>query len=221
VKALREPAIAAASALSAGALAFACLLGLAAVDLAFVAAHVAYRDEPLYHLGRDGGYAEMFQYAKTYAVVCVLAVLWWRWREHVYAAWMLVFAYVLFDDALGIHERGGAVAAALLGYQPAFGLRPQDFGELTVWAAFGLGFVVLLLHAYVRAREHARRSARCIGALFCLVAFFGAVVDMLHSAVQPPLLRAALSVVEDGGEMIAMSLVCAYTVGLLEQAIRR
>jgi hypothetical protein len=163
----------------------------------------------------------MFQYAKTYAVVCALGAVWWRSREHVYGAWMLVFAYVLFDDALRIHERGGAAAAAFFGYRPSFGLRAQDFGELTVWVAFGLAFVLVLLVSYARASAESRRAARGIARLFAVLVFFGAFIDMLHSAAQPPLLRAALGIVEDGGEMLAMSLVCCYAVKLLQQATRR
>jgi hypothetical protein len=221
VKALREPGVAPASAVSSDGRAFACLLGLAAVDLALMAAHVAYRhDEPLYQLGRDGGYPEMFQYAKTYAIVCLLGAVWWRTREHVFGAWMLVFAYVLADDALRVHERAGAAIAASWDYAPAFGLRAQDFGELTVWAAFGLAFLVALVLSYLRASREARRAARVLGEIFCLLAFFGAFVDMLHSAAQPPRLRAVLGMLEDGGEMLAMSLACWYALKLFERSTR-
>src|SRR5688572_20266475 len=133
------------------------LLLLIAADAAFGILHVVNRLSPLpgssylYHLGADGGYAEMFQYLKTYWIVIMLGALCSRTREPVYAAWMLLYGYLLCDDALRIHERAGGAIAAALSYQPALGLRAQDFGELSVSGVAGFVFLVSISTMYLRA----------------------------------------------------------------------
>jgi hypothetical protein len=52
--------------------------------------------------------------------------------------------------------------------------------------------------------------------LFGIVVFFGAFVDMVHMAVRERVLRHALGIIEDGGEMFAMSLVCWFVISLLQ-----
>ena len=193
------------------------LLLLLAADMGFVATHFAYRADPMFRLGTDGGYREMFQYGKTGLIALIFAWLWWRTRAPVYAAWTLLFAFVLCDDALRIHEEHGEPIAAYFGYQPAFGLRAKDLGELTVWAACGVAFLFVLAATYMRSDPAARRASRGVAVLFGVVVFFGAFVDMVHMAVREPLLRAALLVLEDGGEMLAMSLVCCLVLRLVQR----
>jgi hypothetical protein len=200
VKALREPAVAAAV--------------LVTADVVLVAAHFAYRHDPLYHLGHDGSYSEMFQYAKAYALACTFAALWWRYRQAVFGAWMLLFVFVLCDDALRIHERYGEALATQLAYPSVLGLRAKDLGELTVWTAFGLGFAALLFATYRRSSAEARRASRVLGLLFAILVFFGVALDMAHEAVSGRFLRHALGVIEDGGEMLAMSLICWFAFAL-------
>lgn len=196
------------------------LLVLVCVDMAFIAAHVLTRGVggvEAYDLGNEGSYSEVFQYAKTWGLVFVLCTLWLRTRDQVYCAWTLLFAYVVCDDAFQIHERGGKLIAAYFAYAPAFGLQAKDFGELTVWAAFGVAFLTAITATYLNSSAAARKASLGIGQLFGLLAFFGAVVDMAHSAVAGRILKAAIGVLEDGGEMLAMSLICWYVVKVLER----
>jgi hypothetical protein len=129
---------------------------------------------------------------------------------------MLLFLYVLCDDALRIHERYGEAIAAYLDYQSALGLRAKDFGELTVWAGFGLVLLALLAATYRRSAPASRQATHGLAVLFGVLAFFGAFVDMVHMAVRERVLRHALGIIEDGGEMFAMSLVCWFVISLLQ-----
>ncbi|MCK7497594.1 MAG: hypothetical protein MZW92_47545 [Comamonadaceae bacterium] len=91
----------------------------------------------------------------------------------VYAAWAALFAYIVADDSLELHERGGewlSMAAAL----PAFGgLRPQDLGELLVLGTAGVvlvggraaGALALRRAGGAAAFAHAARTARAAGAV--------------------------------------------------------
>jgi hypothetical protein len=198
-----------------------CLLLLIAADMAFVIAHLVHRHSPLlasnlYSLGQDGGYAEMFQYLKTYWIVIMLGALWSRTRERVYLAWMLLYAYLLCDDALQIHERGGGIIARSWSYQDALGLRAQDFGELTVSAVAGLALLALIAMLYSRGTREARNVSKDLALLLAILVFFGIFVDMLHIMAPGRYLKDALAVIEDGGELFAVSAACWYVFRLLE-----
>ena len=182
-------------------------------DLGFIALHVTARTADvvngMHRLDVEGSYAEQFQYAKEFVAAIGLATLAWRTRVLVYAAWSALFVYLLLDDWQSIHERGGTLLADIIGLQAVLGLRPQDLGELAVSVAAGgivLGAIAL---AHGAAPEiHRTVSARLLGLLLMLV-LFGIGVDMLHSALDHLPVK-GFTVLEDGGEMIAMSLILAY-----------
>jgi hypothetical protein len=191
---------------------------LFAADAAFVVLHLSNRFLPsrnaLFSLSTDGGYAEVFQYFKEGWIAAVLLVVCWRTRQGLYGAWALLFAYLLWDDSLTIHETAGQAIATQWGYAPAFGLRAQDFGELTVIALAGSVFLVVTGYLYVRGNETARSVARDLVLLVGLLAFFGVFFDMVHNAIGDQRVRGMI-VVEDSGEMIAMSLIVSYVTRLL------
>jgi hypothetical protein len=199
-----------------------CLLLLMAADTAFVAIHLVHKHSTLlandlYSLSKDGGYAEVFQYVKIYWIVIMLFALWSRTRERVYPAWMLLYGYLLCDDALQIHERVGGAIARSWGYGDAFSLEAKDFGELTLSAAFGVAFLALISMTYLRSTHAARNASKDLALLFGILVFFGVGVDMLHTAVEVPYVKPLLGVLEDGGEMFAVSVVCWYVLKLLER----
>lgn len=193
---------------------------LIAADAVFMAVHLVHALSPyfndlLYSIEQDRGYAEIYQYVKTFWIVLMLAALAWRTRQVVYVAWTALFGYLLLDDSFFIHEDGGAALAARFGYQGALGLRDLDFGELTVTAFAGLIFLTLILAAYLRSRRDARNASADLAVLVCVLAFFGVFIDMVHIVVEPAYGKLTLAVIEDGGEMVAMSLACWYTLGLV------
>lgn len=196
------------------------LLLLIFADMAFVIVYLVHEFSPVldnrgYSLTMERGYSEIFQYVKTYWIVIMLAALWWRTREYVYIAWMLLFTYLLVDDAFEIHERGGHAIASHWAYESSFGLRAQDFGELTVSGMFGLVFLVLILITYLRSTRDARNASKNLAFLFGVILFFGVIVDMLHSIAGVGY-EVVFGVTEDGGEMFAMSIVCWYVLNLVE-----
>jgi hypothetical protein len=192
------------------------LIGLSLLltcDLAFMVLHVVSRtidwNQPWLRLDLEGSLAERFQHAKEAAIAAALGAIGWRTRSAVFAGWSLLFTYLLLDDGLQLHERGGRHLADSLGLPAALGLRPRDFGEIGVSLAAASVLFPLILVGYRIARDDHRAISRRLMVLLLFLVFFGIGVDMLHIAIDHLPVK-GLSVLEDGGEMVAMTLILTY-----------
>ena len=192
------------------------LLPLLAIDLVFIGGHLLRWGEA-WRLDVDGGWGEQWGYLKEAVIAVALLVAFTRSRQPIYAAWAAVFAYVLGDDALMIHERGGKALANLFDFQPMFGLRFNDWGELLVSAAAGLLLLASGWLAFRRSDPTARSNSKVLLVLFAVLVFFGVVVDMAHIALASAGFHVRMLVLEDGGELIALSLTAAYALHLIRQ----
>lgn len=166
-------------------------------------------------LGAEGGYPEIFNYfqAATCTVLLVgIAVL---TRQPAYLAWAVVFAFVLLDDALSVHEQFGAWLAETLALPAAFGMRTLDSGELLAWSTVGAVLALILLWGFRKSNSEARKFGSIFGVIFALLVFFGMGVDMLHIILEgrSAVLDRAVEALEDGGEMLSIFL--AVSVALL------
>jgi hypothetical protein len=166
---------------------------------------------PMFDIEKDGGYAERFQYVKLFSIVVLLIWIAWKNRAVHYVAWALAFTYLLFDDSMQLHERVGRRIAESLALSPALGLRARDFGELLVTAAAGFFLAAVLLWAYRTGSRSFKKVSQDIILLILLLVFFGVVVDMAHVAFDLGWqVTFVLGIVEDGGEMLAVSLILSY-----------
>jgi hypothetical protein len=155
-------------------------------------------------------WGETYQYLKMYWIVLLLVGVSIRRGKLSYLSWALLFVYLLLDDSLLFHERLGSMVASRLGYTPVLNLRAQDFGELTVVAAAGLVFAGLLSFTWWRGDPEFRRVSRGLALLVGVLLLFGVGVDLLHGISDIPAVMALRALLEDGGEMVAMSFVCWY-----------
>ena len=195
------------------------LLLLLCGDVTFMLLHVSNRlvpRNPLLSLSVDGGYSEFFQYFKEGWTALLFFAMWWRTRDVLFAAWALLFTYLFFDDALTIHESMGKVIATHWAFIPTFGMRADDFGELAVSAIAGAVFLLPIGGLYLRGSENGKSVSRDLSVLFAVLVFFGVVVDAVHQAIQEQQVH-GLTVLEDSGEMIAMSLIVSYAVLLWQR----
>lgn len=198
---------------------------LLAVDLFFILLHLChlytpYFHDPAYSIEMDRGFAETFQYVQGFWVVlifCWLALI----SSPAYLVWALLFTYIVIDDAFMLHERIGRALATYVDYQHIALLRTRDIGELLVFAAVGGVFLLLFGITYQQSSTPIRRVYQQLFRYFGLLVFFGVVVDMLHIiAGKEGFIVPLIGLLEDGGEMVAMSLLCWYTFHLLQQARR-
>lgn len=205
------------------------LLGaLALVDVGFIVLHVIVRlleipSDSVLYIDRDGGYGETFQYVKEGLIATVLMTVYLRTRQTVFVGWTAMFAYLLADDALEIHETVGLWLGDFLRLPSVFGLQADDLGELIFAAGVGGVFLLILIVGYRYADPTARQVSHLLGVLVLLLAFVGVGVDVLHSAATNGHVRYVaftLDMIEDGGEMLVMSLIVSYVRYLLSSVPR-
>ena len=115
---------------------------------------------------------------------------------------------LLIDDALALHESIGSLVTSVLPLPSIRSMQPEQAGELLFFAVVGVLFVAALAGLH-RADPAARGFTMGLAPAFAFLVFFGAGVDMVHSLVADRDLRYAVGVIEDGGEMLAMSLLVA------------
>lgn len=190
------------------------LMLLLFTDLCFFALHTIefFREQnPLLSLTQDNGYPELFQYIKWLWIIFLLVYISIRQRMWTFTSWVIFFIYLLFDDALKIHEKVGGFLADNINIIHRFGLRLQDVGELTVSGAAGIILFLLVLVAYKYGTKTFKKISLDLLLLIFLLAFCGIFVDMVHSVLNFGWkINAIATMIEDGGEMIVASIICWY-----------
>lgn len=200
------------------------LLLLITTDLVFILLHVinAITHLPnafLFDITRDRGYGEMYQYIKFFWVIMLFAYIVKSTKCYSYIAWMLVFTYFLFDDSLKIHELFGQYIAKALNFNPPFNFRPQDLGELAASAIAGTFLLVSTVTAYLLGSPTFRKISVDMLLFVIALAFFGVFVDIAKHAFHiGRVLSFGFGIIEDGGEMVVVSLTLWYVILL---AIRK
>ena len=196
---------------------------LLAADGLFIAVHVwaaeARPSHRLLSIEADNGYPELFQYLKFFWLALLMALLAWRTRALGPLSWSGLFLYLLLDDLLRLHEDGGAALAEAWQLPAFLGLRAKDLGELAVTAAAALILLPAIALAWSRGGPVLRSLSRRLAWLLALLVLVGVGLDLLASAWHPtgwP--RLLLGILEDGGEMVAASLMLAVTFGTLQAA---
>jgi hypothetical protein len=194
------------------------LILLLLADLMFILIHVFHMMEfqpvkdPLFSVAQDFGYSEIYQYIKEYWIVVLLFMIAINRAHIIYFAWTVLYMYLLLDDSLEIHERLGRYLVKYFEIQPRFHLRAQDFGELSVSIFFGVLLFSFIGVAYLFSNGTAKRISKYLFILVMSVAFFGVIVDIIHTVMRWG--RPIWELVEDGGEMLTMSIIVWYVFTL-------
>jgi hypothetical protein len=165
-------------------------------------------------LGREGGYAEWWQYAKASGIAALLTRMAVDRRSAVLLVWAALFAYVVGDDAGQWHERAGMYIGDALRLPSIGSMRSNHLGELVYLGLVGSVLLGALAAALMRGgwRDAAfsRDMVLWVGAL----AAFGVVLDAVHSLVRQTRLNAAVAIAEDGGEMVVLTLLLLHLLGV-------
>jgi len=199
---------------------------LLATDILFIALHVIYKTTDLtrnssFSLEMDRGYPEVFQYIKEYWIALLFLFLALKNHVSVYAAWSLLFIYLLLDDYFQIHEIAGELISEKLNFPAIFNLRSVDLGELLVSSSVSLFFLILITITYRFSNSRAKEVSKYIIALLFLLAFFGIVIDMAHimlGSLSIKLLNDFMGLLEDGGEHLVMTLIAWFVFLLFDSS---
>ena len=159
----------------------------------------------------DGGYPEYFQYLKYILIVLLAAYLAFFKKEYGYLSWLFLFFILLIDDAFQVHERFGHALADRFALSDAYGLRAIDYGELIYAIIVGGTLFWLMVLPFYKGSKAFRKTFIDIVILFALFLFFGIGIDMLHQLlIEIHMVSAVFALIEDGGEMITLSLMVWY-----------
>jgi hypothetical protein len=164
-------------------------------------------------LSQDGSISEVANYglAFTASVLLFLASVENRSRMLLFLSVLMAYAWV--DDASSYHERFGLFLAEEYNVPAFLGLRQQDTGEVIAWLLAASVLGLLLVFSLYRPRPGDLGALALVSAGFGLLILCGIVVDLIHIIV-PPHLDLVFSIIEDGGEMVAMAYIAGVALGL-------
>lgn len=201
-----------------------------AADLAFIALGIIYECgfinlaevcnalnfDSYFSLTRDRGYAEVFQYLKEYWLIILFGFLAINQNFKIYSGWLFLSIYLLLDDALEIHENLGLIIANRLNYISLFNLRPEDYGELTVFAIVGILFFSWISISYRWGNSIERKIFKHLIGILLGLTVFAVAIDTVHVFLDNYVFwKSTLGIVEDGGEHIVMSILICYVISVV------
>lgn len=194
------------------------LVALLAVDLAAVALHVVTDGGfgPITSLDTDAGLGGVWGFGKALAAAWIARSVFRRTEITVYLVWAATFVTVALDDLAEIHENLGDSLATAVDLPAVAGLRGADLGELIVWAMLGLPLLLAIALTVGAADDRGRQDSLRFFVMMAALVFTAAGLDAIHMmttadttdvwAVTP------LGVLEDGGELVVVSLLVGTAV---------
>jgi hypothetical protein len=161
------------------------------------------------NIGQDWSAGEFFNYAKWGAMVGIFAIKYSKKHHLIYLCLAVVFTLILGDDSLQFHERFGLLASKIFQSMPGF---LGALGEIVFWILLGTFCLTAILFIWPQTPPDVREKIWPLAILFCGVVFFGVFIDFIHFfAPESSLLSGGLLLLEDGGEMIFISLMASYS----------
>lgn len=150
----------------------------------------------------DGSLMESWGYIKEAMIICLAVFAFKRTNEVFYAAYAVLFASVLADDYLGLHEAvaGWLSNPSLLG----------RYGNIPAAVLVSVLPLALAAFGFCKLARARRMPGLMLLASFGLMAFFAVVVDNLHELlVGSQHFQTASSFIEDGGELVSLTVILA------------
>lgn len=194
------------------------------VDVAVIALHLSYTIAGVpggvhFDLGVDRSYGEFLLYIKFGWIAVIGFVLARRRHSAVFGMIAVGSLVLLLEDALIVHERiGWRLNEMILDVVPALnglGILSVQLGELLWLGALAVVVIVGFVVTYVRASADDRRDAVSIAIFFVLLGVFAIGVDTIHSLFALGSLGDAIfTVIEDGGEIVALTPAVALAFAL-------
>lgn len=170
-----------------------------------------------FDLGLDDVFAEDFNHGLSFLVAALMLMSFLEIRSRALLFLAVLYGFIWFDDSAQYHERVGGKIGAALHIPISHGLGPQEYGELLAWGIAGLGVGVVFLWSWRGRRPGDLGALFPFFMCFVLLVICAVVVDMLH-VVLPPSFSELAGVIEDGGEMVAITASAGLAIGLSRHA---
>ncbi|GHG79057.1 hypothetical protein [Pseudodonghicola xiamenensis] len=170
-----------------------------------------------FDLGLDDVFAENFNHGLSFLVAVLMLLSFFEIRSRALMFLVVLYSFIWFDDSSQYHERAGGKIGAALHIPVSHGLGPQEYGELLAWVIAGLCVGAVFLWAWFGRRPGDLGVLLPFFMCFVLLVICAVVVDMLH-AVLPAGFSELAGVVEDGGEMLAITASAGLAIGLSRHA---
>lgn len=192
-----------------------------AADFAFLVIHVAFGVLVLkgavaswpdvFNIAREWGGGEVLNYIKWVLIVGALLALFFIKRHPVFLGLAGFFFVCLLDDSLSLHERGAYWLIQNLDTYRYFGSQQAIAGELIIWALLAVPAIASLGTGWVTTPAQERRKMIPALVLFGGILFCAIGLDVLHTSLDDRSLEAGLvGILEDGGEMVFLTLLLAF-----------
>lgn len=170
----------------------------------------------LFRLDTEYGPSAYYGYAKLFAIAALLAFVWRRRQSRAFGFLAAVFLYAALDDSLLLHERAGRALAGLDTTGLFDGTLGHGLAEAAYFGIVGL-FILGLLAAAVRsARGPDRPAVLLLTGLMLVIGFCAVGVNLMEAAFADisRIIMKALSLLDDGGELVASTLALVLSAGL-------
>ena len=161
----------------------------------------------------DYGFAEKFQYLKFIGIAIISFILAVKSRSSNFLFFMFIPIYLYLDDSRLLHERFGTkIVSFFYKGSPLDTLikdfRYQDIGEIVYILFISIILLIIFLICYKLSDLFERYFLKNILKLLIIFGFFALFIDSIHQLSRGYLYN-LLTVIEDGGEMISISLIIA------------
>lgn len=152
-----------------------------------------------FKFGRDRGLGEFIEYGKFALIIYMLLEIWRQTSEPVMRAWMILFAVMLADNAIGIHEEVGELIVTYFELPDLGFKRPKDLAEILVFAALEGTVALYVCWCYLQSGAVGRGFSHKFTAVFGVFVFCALLLD-----------AAGPQKVEEFGELVGMTLVMGW-----------
>ncbi|MDG2001937.1 MAG: hypothetical protein P8J20_01260 [Novosphingobium sp.] len=167
-----------------------------------------------FYLNAEFSFGEIWEYCLSAAAAVGLLWRYRRFREPIIGCLGLVFVWLTLDNALALHEATGHMVSPLFVFAEHSQPSPQDYGELLSFGVIGGIILLELWLTGLRSERHSVIQSLAIITMLAGAAFFGVCFDFLDQAIanQTQTMKSVLSFIEDGAELLLLSIAATIAM---------
>lgn len=163
----------------------------------------------------DRGSAEYFQYYKFVGIAFLSFFLFLKSKSPIFFFFSILNFYLYYDDSRLLHEfQGGDISRIIYRGDPNnivfAGITYSSIGELIYMLSIGIIVLLLILFLLKFSSIAERKFIKRIVKLFLIFCLFAIGVDLMRNLfISNVIIYKLMAIVEDGGEMISISVICS------------